>query len=233
MGQDNAGNTIQLAEDYIQSKYEKVRLLHKTDKAEVWLAADSTGRFVVIKYTKLTNLPYSTLKMMGKSLWPEVIYCTEDEHTTIVVEEFINGDSFEDLLANKEYLTDTKARGLALQLCDGLSRLHNKGIIHRDIKPSNIILQNVGGHDYVRLIDYDAVRTVKEEQNKDTLLLGSNGYAPPEQYGYGQTDQRSDIYSLGITFQEMLGADYKGWLKPILEKCTEVDTRNRYQTVEE
>ncbi|WP_051533434.1 serine/threonine-protein kinase [Anaerovibrio sp. RM50] len=233
MGQDNSRTAMELAEEYIKSKYEKVRLLHESDRAEVWLAADSTGSFVVIKYIKLANLPYSTLKTMGKSLWPEVIYCTEDEHNTIVVEEFINGESFEELLANRKHLTEARARELLLQLCDGLGMLHNKGIIHRDIKPSNLILQNVGGHDFARLIDYDAARTVKEEQKEDTRLLGTKGYAPPEQYGYGQTDQRSDIYSLGITFQEMMGPDYKGWLKAILQKCTEVDARSRYQTVKD
>ena len=233
MGQDNSKTAIQLAEEFIQSKYEKVRLLHESDRAEVWLAADSTGSFVVVKYIKLANLPYSSLKAMGKSLWPEVIYCAEDEASTIVVEEFINGESFEELLANERYLTEARAKELLLQLCDGLIMLHKVGIIHRDIKPSNIILQAVGGHDFVRLIDYDAARTVKEDQREDTRLLGTKGYAPPEQYGYGQTDQRSDIYSLGITFQEMLGPDYKGWLKAILQKCTEVDARSRYQSVAE
>lgn len=231
MGQDNSRTAMELAEEYIKSKYEKVRLLHRTEKAEVWLAADSTGSFVVIKYIKLANLPYSSLKAMGKSLWPEVIYCAEDEASTIVVEEFINGESFEDLLANKRYLTEARAKEMLLQLCDGLIMLHKVGIIHRDIKPSNIILQAVGGHDFVRLIDYDAARTVKEDQREDTRLLGTKGYAPPEQYGYGQTDQRSDIYSLGITFKEMLGENYNGWLRPILQKCTEVDARSRYQTV--
>ena len=233
MGQDNSKPAIELAEEFIKSKYEKVRLLHQTDKAEVWLAVDSTGSFVVIKNIKLANLPYSMLKAMGKALWPEVIYCAENEAYTIVVEEFINGKSFEELLENKRYLTETRAKALLLQLCDGLIMLHRKGIIHRDIKPSNIILQAVGGHDFVRLIDYDAARIVKEEQKEDTRLLGTKGYAPPEQYGYGQTDQRSDIYSLGITFKEMLGENYNGWLRPILQKCTEVDARSRYQTVTE
>ena len=233
MGQELSKTAIQLAEEFIQSKYEKVRLLHQTDKAEVWLAVDSTGSFVVIKNIKLANLPYSMLKAMGKALWPEVIYCAENEAYTIVVEEFINGKSFEELLENKRYLTETRAKALLLQLCDGLIMLHRKGIIHRDIKPSNIILQDVGGHDFVRLIDYDAARIVKEEQKEDTRLLGTKGYAPPEQYGYGQTDQRSDIYSLGITFLEMLGENYNGWLRSILQKCTEVDARSRYQTVTE
>ena len=144
MGQELSKTAIQLAEEFIQSKYEKVRLLHRAEKAEVWLAADSGGSFVVIKYIKLGNLPYLALKRMGKSLWPEVIYCAEDEAFTIVVEDFINGDSFEELLANKRYLTEARAKELLLQLCDGLIMLHNAGIIHRDIKPSNIILQAVG-----------------------------------------------------------------------------------------
>ncbi|ORU00035.1 Forkhead-associated:Protein kinase [Anaerovibrio sp. JC8] len=231
MGTEQNKDAVQLAEEYISSKYEKVRLLHRTDKAEVWLAADSYGNFVVIKKIRLANLPYLTLKNMEKSIWPEIIYCAEDDQSTVVVEEFINGDSFDELLANKQYLTEYTARELLLQLCDGLALLHKQGIIHRDIKPSNIIVQNIGGQEFLRLIDFDAARTVKEEQKEDTRLLGTKGYAPPEQYGYGQTDQRSDIYSLGITFQEMLGENYHGWLAPILNKCVAVDVKQRYQSV--
>lgn len=231
MGTEQGKDAVQLAEEYISNKYEKVRLLHRTDKAAVWLAADSGGNFVVIKNIKLANLPYSVLKNMGKSIWPEVIYCTEDEQSTVVVEEFITGDSLDELLAKKQYLTEALAQELLLQLCDGLLLLHKHGIIHRDIKPSNIIVQNIGERQFLRLIDFDAARTVKEEQGEDTRLLGTKGYAPPEQYGYGQTDQRSDIYSLGITFQEMLGKNYHGWLASILKKCVEVDVNRRYQSV--
>ncbi|MBQ3854717.1 MAG: serine/threonine protein kinase, partial [Anaerovibrio sp.] len=228
--QDDNTVTI-LANDYIEQKYKKVQLLRETDRATVWLATDNFGNYVVIKNIRMTKLPYLALKEMRSSIWPKVFYCTETEESTLVVEEFIAGESFGVLLNNRQYLTETLARNLLLQLCDGLIQLHANGIIHRDIKPSNIILQIIGDKQFLRLIDFDAARTVKEDQEEDTRLLGTKGYAPPEQYGYGQTDQRSDIYSLGITFQEMLGENYRGWLVPILKKCVAVDVKQRYQSV--
>ena len=85
----------------------------------------------------------------------------------------------------------------------------------------------------IRLIDFDAARLFKAGQAEDTRLLGTRGYAPPEQYGGGQTDSRSDIYSLGVTIKTMLGADYDGRLKKILDKCTEFDPARRFQSVGE
>ena len=114
-------------------------------------------------------------------------------------------------------------------MCDGLKELHEHNIIHRDIKPSNLILQS----GKIRLIDFDAARIFKEGKAEDTKLLGTKGYAPPEQYGSGQTDQRSDIYSLGVTMKNLLGSNCKGHLKKILDKCTAYDPKNRFQNVDE
>ena len=61
--------------------------------------------------------------------------------------------------------------------------------------------------------------------------MGTKGYAPPEQFGYGQTDARSDIYSIGVTMRKMLGKEYQSYLTDILSKCTEIDPHNRYETV--
>ena len=69
----------------------------------------------------------------------------------------------------------------------------------------------------MRLIDFDASRSIKEGAGEDTKLLGTKGYAPPEQFGYGQTDARSDLYSLGVTLQELLGDGYHGCLQNILK----------------
>ena len=85
-------------------------------------------------------------------------------------------------------------------MCDGLKELHEQKIIHRDIKPSNMILQADGR---IRLIDFDAARIFKDNKATDTELLGTKDYAPPEQYGFGQTDPRSDIYSLGVTIKNV------------------------------
>lgn len=129
-----------------------------------------------------------------------------------------------------ELLEERDALRVLQELCLCLKPFHKKNIIHRDIKPSNIMLTKDG---VVKLIDFSIARTVKVEENTDTEFLGTKGYAPPEQYGFGQTDARSDIYSLGITLQRMLGKEYKGYLLPILKRCTAIDPANRYTSVTE
>ncbi|MDE7247987.1 MAG: protein kinase, partial [Lachnospiraceae bacterium] len=112
-----------------------------------------------------------------------------------------------------------------------LEYLHGRGIIHRDIKPSNLIMADDG---HIRLIDFDAARMPKAEQEQDTHLLGTRGYAAPEQYGFAQTDERTDIYSLGITLERLLGENFqRPRYRKILHKCSDLDPNKRYQSVRE
>lgn len=74
----------------------------------------------------------------------------------------------------------------------------------------------------IRLIDFGISRIAKDDSATDTNFLGTRGYAPPEQYGFGQTDARSDIYSLGVTAQRLLGKNYTGWMKKIITRCTKI-----------
>ena len=83
---------------------------------------------------------------------------------------------------------------------------------------------------FIRLIDFGISRIAKDDSDTDTDFLGTKGYAPPEQFGFGQTDSRSDIYSLGVLTQRLLGKDYRGWLKKIINHCTEFDPDNRYDS---
>mgnify|MGYP002623575768 CR=1 FL=1 len=210
---------------YLNFRYEKIRLLKKSERGEVWIALNkSTNQPVVMKIINLTGLPYLQLKENPNPLIAKIFYCAESESDTVVVEEFITGETLDGKI-----LTETAAKNLLLQICDGLKFLHGIGIIHRDIKPSNLILQDGGK---IRLIDFDAARIFDETKTADTKLLGTKGYAPPEQFGFGQTDSRSDIYSLGKTFLELTGENC-GSLKKILSKCIEVDPKNRYQNISE
>jgi len=215
-------------EAFINYKFKKIKLIKHSDKGEVWLATDEFGTIVILKKIFGVGMPYKFIKENPHSILPKIIYCAEDEKETIVVEEYIQGDNLFDRLNRKEYLTYDEARNIILQLCDGLSKLHSQGIIHRDIKPSNLILQGSN----IKLIDFDIARIVKEDQSEDTRHLGTKGYAPPEQYGFGQTDNRSDIYTLGVTISNLLDNNYDGFLRKILEKCTELDPKHRYQSVE-
>lgn len=213
---------------YLEGRFEKLRLLKKSSRGEVWLAADTAGMLVIWKEILYTGLPYRQLKDKGHGLWPEIICLVEDGTRTIVIEEYVSGHTLQQLLTEKEYLGEKAVAAIAMQLCDGLAVLHGAGIIHRDIKPANLIW----GNGVVRLIDFDASREVKQSAQEDTTHLGTKGYAPPEQFGYGQTDARSDIYALGVTLLELLGPDYHGYLRRILEKCREVDPKKRYQNVQ-
>ena len=202
----------------------KIRLLKSSDKGEVWLAFEKSGRLVIHKRIAWTGLPYAILKEKGYPLIPRILHCIEEDGETLVVEEYVQGESLLDRIGRKAYLSEREAGNILLQLCDGLAPIHAQGIVHRDIKPSNLILQSGG---IVRLIDFDAARTVKEHSGEDTMHLGTKGYAPPEQFGYGQTDARSDIYSIGITLRESMPEGYGGYLAKIFARCTEIDPDRR------
>ena len=213
--------------EYLKFRFEKLKPLKISERGEVWLASNKqSGELVIIKRVAATNLPYDLIKNFSFTLPAKVFFCAEDDSETVVVEEFIQG---ENLSERKKFLSEFQAREILLQMCDGLKELHAQKIIHRDIKPSNLILQ--GGR--IRLIDFDAARIFKAGKETDTKLLGTKGYAPPEQYGSGQTDPRSDIYSLGVTIKNLLGDNCGGRLKKILDKCTELDPKNRFQNVDE
>ena len=211
--------------EFLEFRFEKLKLLKRSERGEVWLAsARQSGELVIIKRVALTGLPYDLIKKFSFTLPPKVYFCAEDDAETIIVEEFIQGETL-----SERPLSKSEAEKILLQMCDGLKELHERKIIHRDIKPSNLILQG----DKIRLIDFDAARIFKDGKEADTNLLGTKGYAPPEQFGSGQTDSRSDIYSLGITIKNLLGNNGDGRLKKILDKCTELDPKNRFQNVDE
>ena len=113
--------------------------------------------------------------------------------------------------------------------------MHQAGIVHRDIKPENLILR---GSELV-LIDFDVSRISNPSHNSDTRIMGTTGYAAPEQYGFSQTDARADLYAAGVTFNEMLIGQHPsralaaGPFRPVIERCIEVNVDKRYQTAAE
>ncbi len=125
-----------------------------------------------------------------------------------LVMDFIEGETLEEYLKkqNNTTLPVEKTLSIALQLCSVLEYLHTRQppIIFRDLKPGNIMLTPSGR---VYLIDFGIARHFKPGQEKDTMALGSSGYAPPEQYGKSQTTTRADIYSLGATLHQLLTGD--------------------------
>ena len=169
---------------------------------------------------------------------PAVKECVADDGKLIVVEEYVQGRSLKQVLDEQGLLNEDQAYDIAVQLADILVRLHQlePAIVHRDIKPSNIIIEKNG---HVNLIDFNAARHVNADKNEDTRMLGTVYFAAPEQFGFGQSDERTDIYGLGATINYIMTGDKPGAgiaecrFSDILKKCLMVDAKDRYQSAEE
>lgn len=169
---------------------------------------------------------------------PAVKECVADDGKLIVVEEYVQGRSLKQVLDEQGLLNEEQAYDIAVQLADVLVRLHQlePAIVHRDIKPSNIIIEKNG---HVNLIDFNAARHVNADKNEDARMLGTVYFAAPEQFGFGQSDERTDIYGLGATINYIMTGDKPGAgiaecrFSDILKKCLMVDAKDRYQSAEE
>ena len=150
-----------------------------------------------------------------------------------VFEEYIDGHTLEEVLQEQTTVTEELGAWYITQLCDALSVLHKAGLIHRDIKPSNVM---VTSDDKLYLIDFDIARSYKANQASDTELLGTQGYAAPEQFGFRQTDVRTDIYAAGVLLNQLLTGEMpqkrlpRGSIAKIILRCTDIDPRRRYRS---
>ena len=221
-------------ERYLGDTYELVDTLKNSVRGFVAAVYDKRAkRLCVMKQRELNCLPiYRTLKELNNPHVPQIYRLIERDGKLIVIEEHIDGQTLEEFLIYRQ-VDETLAEKILLQICECLAVLHEKNIIHRDLKPSNIMLTE---KNFVKVIDFGIARIFKPENSSDTELLGTRGYAPPEQFGlfdFGQTDRRSDIYALGITIKNLLGENYDGRLKKILDKCTALEPSQRFQSAEE
>lgn len=204
--------------------YEEIVLLKRSEKSTVHLVRErDSGKIFVRKVLEGKKDIYLKLQNCEHPYLPKLYEVSIADDSTTVIEEYIEGESLgEAELAEKQLL------GAARELCSVLDFLHKKDIVHRDVKPSNIILAKDG---HIRLIDFDAARQPKDDLEQDTRLLGTRGYAPPEQYGFAQTDARTDIYAFGITLKQLLGDKaQKIYYRHIIQKCTNWNPEKRYQS---
>ncbi len=146
-------------------------------------------------------------ELMGRLRHPNVTAVAdyfEHDGRPVMVMEFVPGQTLEDQIREANApLLEQQALIYGIQLCRVLNYLHTlePPIIYRDLKPPNVMVTPSG---VLKLIDFGVARTFKERKTKDTIAMGSAGYAPPEQYGKGQTDARSDVYALGATLLHLL-----------------------------
>lgn len=145
--------------------------------------------------------------------------------------KYIEGMTLENFLQANGALDDITATRFAAEICKGLSAIHKVGVIHRDITPNNIIITP---QRHAVIIDYSISREYKKGKSLDTQILGTQGFAAPEQFGFTQTDERTDIYSLGvlINYMKTLALPSEkmstGKLQSIVKKATSIDSGKRY-----
>ncbi len=191
------------------------------------------------------------LKKLNHPNLPSIIDVIDTDDSFIIIMDYIEGNSLNKALKEHGALPQESVIEWAKQLCDVLGYLHtrNPAIIYRDMKPSNVMLKPDGN---VTLIDFGTAREFKSKNTADTTCLGTVGYAAPEQFGgMGQTDGRTDIYCLGATLYHLvtgmnpceppyeirpirqINPALSGGLEKIIQKCTQRDPNDRYQSCAE
>jgi len=185
------------------------------------------------------------MKKLDHPSLPRIVDIIDNGITIYVVMDYIEGESLDKILNEYGAQPEEMVIGWAKQLCDALSYLHSQkpSIIYRDMKPANVMLKPEGN---IKIIDFGIAREYKEQNLADTTVLGTKGYAPPEQYS-GQTDPRSDIFALGMTMHHLLTgvdprngepyASVRQWnpelsegIEIIIDRCVEPAAENRYQS---
>ena len=177
---------------------------------------------------------------------PLVYECEREGDTLTVVMEHVEGDTLRDVAQRGAAGIDLAKRVMG-DLCDAVSELHESfdaPVIHRDVKPSNVVISE----QRLTLIDLGIARVFNEGASRDTVRYGTPGYAPPEQFGYGQTSIRSDVYALGMTLafcltgqdptSELRESGFRDQripdpLQEVLVRATQFDPARRHATARE
>lgn len=227
-----------LEEEYRLSCYEELTTLGDHDHIHL-VKNKVSGEIYVKKVLSRFSLDvYTQLMELNISGIPKIHDLILDQESLVLIEDYIHGNTLEQMLNNLTTIPETTACKIILKLCAILKHLHKQtpAIIHRDLKLSNIILSNDGS---LFIVDFDTARYYESGQEEDTQLLGTKEYAAPEQYGFGQSDARSDIYALGIILNRLITGQYPkhqlsdGRFKSVIEKCIRWDPDERFQSVDE
>ncbi|MGI6085916.1 MAG: protein kinase domain-containing protein [Acetivibrionales bacterium] len=230
-------------ESFLKS-YEPLECLSSNQASETLLVKHrETGELFISKcYSNSSYHSNITESELLKGLQhhglPGFVEENQGNEMTCVVREYAKGTPLDRLVYEKP-LTEQQAVDICIRLCDIMIYLHSKTppIIHRDIKPQNIIVDSLGN---VKLIDFGISRKYNESAQNDTVFYGTEKFAPPEQYGFSQTDCRSDIFSFGVLLCWLLtgnaeikvaiGTIRNKRLARIVRKCTSFAPEKRYKS---
>lgn len=226
-------------------KYVQMECLADSHGTETFLVRQKGGQqlYVAKCYDKsLCSAVHesSILKSLSHRGLPAFADEFQNDNVVCIVREYIVGKPLHQYIAENNPARKDIV-GICLQLCDILIYLHQQEqpVIHRDIKPQNIIVEPDGA---ISLIDFDISRVYHADTKTDTQFIGTREYAPPEQYGFSQTDCRADIYSLGVVMGWLLTGETDAVevvrrlghdrLVGVYKKCTAFSPENRFVSAE-
>ena len=251
--------------EIVDGKYEVLREVGRGGMSVVYLAMDKRlnkqwaikefrkDKDDVSKQVALKALldEANLMKKLDHPTLPRIVDIIENNQTVYVIMDYIEGESLNKVLDAYGAQPQEAVIEWAKQLSEVLDYLHtqNPPVIYRDMKPANIMLKPDGT---VRLIDFGIAREWKEGKAGDTEAIGTRGYAAPEQFGgKGQTDARTDIYSLGVTLYHLVTGKnpaeppyeiypirhwnpaFSSGLEWLIQKCTQLNPGDRYQSCAE
>ncbi|MDD2294441.1 MAG: serine/threonine-protein kinase [Eubacteriales bacterium] len=239
---ENAFDTSRYPAGFLE-QYDQLECLAASHGTETFLVRPKDGEklFVAKCYDKsIYSVVHESniLKGLNHNGLPAFSDEFQSDSTICIVREYVEGKPLNQYIAEK-HPSNQEIIGIAIALCDILIYLHSQQppVIHRDIKPQNVIIKDDG---QVVLIDFDIARVYNSASEADTQFFGTREYAPPEQYGFSQTDSRTDIYSFGILLRYMLTESeheesnihiYKP-LARIIKKCTAFAPKERFTSAE-
>lgn len=221
--------------NHILQIYSLVAVLSRKNGCEVLhLRNKKNETDLVLRSFPHSVTAYEKLLCIRHANLPEIYEVLEMDDGQIVLEEYVDGITVAQIMEIDKYRS-SGARKVLLGVCDALSALHDRGIVHRDVKPENVIIDK---SKRIVLIDFNASR-IESLASKDTVVMGTVGYASPEQLGLAQSDARTDIYAIGVLYNVMLTGQHpsvtiaSGKAGRIVRKCTAVNPNERYQTATE
>lgn len=222
----------------LKTEYKEVKVLSDTavNKLTAFEHIKTGKKLVLIRSLNRNDEVFRALKSKDTNGYLPMIYevCGEDD-ALYVLEEYIDGESLFKKY-NTTQPTAEELKKILISICNSMEILHRHNIVHRDIKPNNIMVRDDGT---VCMVDLSIAKMININGAKDTMTLGTVGYAAPEQFGFSQSMPTADIYAFGVLANQLALGVYpttdvpKGKLGRIIKKCTSTQISNRYQNASE
>lgn len=234
-----------LPED-MQEHWTVYECLKESEDSSTFLVKETaTGILCVLKWgrNRQTEFLRNEMEIMKKmadrklSGIPKAYRIFEENGEVYLVREYIEGMSLAQMVLQKGGISEAEICRISRKICQTAEQFQNpdEPMIHRDIKPENIVV--TPGSEVV-FIDFGTMRSYKKDGSRDTFVVGTRGTAAPEQYGYTQTDQRTDVYAIGQTMLYMVSESYEmnqlsecavsRRMKKIIEKACSFEPDKRY-----